>query len=365
MTEEYDARATALSFATRQVLRAAGAWDKIAPYAEPLRDIRVADGESPLFLHFDADDNAGGAPFGWNVENTILRHALYENLRGMKNARHLAPTEIKSFFRDDTLAGVVLKDGARIAAPLLIGADGRGSAVRKWLDIPVKTADYGQTAIACTIAHEFDHENVATEHFLPDGPFAVLPLTKGRDGAFRSSVIWSVHGGDAQKIIAEDFNAALQERCGQHLGRVTCLTQPRGYPLSLMHAERYTAPRTALVAEAAHVVHPIAGQGLNLGMRDVAVLAESIVDSLRLGLDPGRAAALEEYESLRQGDTRLMIGFTDILNRLFSNEWRSLATTRRLGLGIVEKFPAAKGFFARQAMALSTRPSRILREGRV
>ena len=223
LTEKYDARATALSYATQQVLESAGVWDAIKSRAEPLKDIRVADGASPLFLHFD-ESHSGGKPFGWNIENILLRKALFDNVKRLKkNVHHFAPVEIKKFTRDETSAGVMLKDGRRITAPLLIGADGRGSAVRKWLGIDVKTADYKQNAIVCTIAHAKNHHNVALEHFLPAGPFAVLPLTKSVDGKFRSSVIWSVHGPDAADIVrlpSEDFDAELQKLCGDHLGRV-------------------------------------------------------------------------------------------------------------------------------------------------
>lgn len=363
----YDARTTALSFASHEILRAAGAWDAIEKIAEPMRQIRVADGGSPLFLHFSDVTDGNGRPFGWNLENARLRKILYANVKKIKSVRHLAPVEIKEFFRENETAGVILKDGAKISAPLMIGADGRNSAVRKWLGIGVKTADYEQTAIVCNIAHELGHENVAVEHFLPEGPFAVLPLTK--DGQkHRSSVVWTVPHAAAKKILAlapEKFDAALQKLCGAQLGKIASLSAPRGYPLHLLHAESYTAPRVALMAEAAHAIHPIAGQGLNLSMRDAALLAEMIVDSLKLGLDIGAPSLLKKYENIRRADTRLMAGFTDILNRMFSNNLRSVALLRDLGLGIIQKSPPIKGFFARQAMGLGGKQARIVRRGRL
>ncbi|MBI1214770.1 MAG: ubiquinone biosynthesis protein [Alphaproteobacteria bacterium] len=373
LEQNFDRRATALSYATTRVLQAAGAWDAIAPHCAAVRDIRVADGASPLFLHFSVGEDGGledgAAAFGWNVENILLRRALFENTQKLKDAvTHLAPVTIKEFFRDDARAGVVLEDGRRISAPLMVGADGRGSAVRGWLGIPVSKSDYGQTAIVCTIAHEKDHEDVATEHFLPAGPFAVLPLPDDAQGRHCSSVIWSIHGKDAKGVLSlprEKFNAEMQRLCGPHLGRVECVSTPAGYPLALMHAQSYVAPRVALMAEAAHAIHPIAGQGLNLSMRDIAVLAEGIVDGLRLGLDVGAGESLENYEKIRRFDTHVMAGFTDILNKLFSNNLRSVALARDLGIGMVDKIAPLKGFFARQAMGLGGPAPRIVRDGRL
>jgi 2-octaprenyl-6-methoxyphenol hydroxylase len=354
MSEQYDARATALSFATKEILDAAGAWKALERQAAPIRDIRVADGASPLFLHFD-ENHSKGRPFGWNVENLLLRRALHDNVKSLKTVRHLAPAEARSFFVEGPRAGAVLKDGARVSASLMVGADGRGSAVRQWLGIESRTADYAQSAIVCTIAHTKDHESAATEHFLPAGPFAVLPLSKDKSGAFRSSVIWSVHGGDAKKILAlapSAFNARLQALCGAHLGSVRCVSRARSYPLSLLHAEKYAGARTALMAEAAHVIHPIAGQGLNVSMRDAALLADLVTSRLRLGLDIGAEQMLDEYARARRADTRLMTLFTDGLNRLFSNELKSAALARQAGLGLVQRTPLLKKFFARQAMGL-------------
>ena len=354
LSDHYDARCTALSWATHKVLEAAGAWQSIAPHAEPMHDIRVADGDAPLFLHFAANADGNGEPFGWNLENQVLRKCLFDNIRRLeKYVTHLAPVEITAFFHDKNSAGCTLKDGRRISASLMIGADGRNSAVRAWLGIKTHTTDYKQRAIVCNIAHEKHHENVAVEHFLPAGPFALIPLTDDKNGTHRSSVIWTVEEQDAEKITAlpaGKFDAALQDLCGPHLGKVRHVSPPRSYPLSLMHADTYTAPRVALMAEAAHVIHPIAGQGLNLGMRDVALLGTLVTQHLRTGLDIGSMILLNEYENTRRTDTRLMAGFTDILNRLFSNHMQTVKAVRVLGLGLVQKSAVLKAFFARQAM---------------
>lgn len=367
LAEKYDGRTTAISYASHQVLQAAGAWDLMRKDCEPILDIRVADGNAPLFLHFATDADANGEPFGWIIENRLLRRYLFENLKRFDNVRHLAPVEIAKFFETPGTAGVVLKDGRRLSAPLLVGADGRASPTRKWLGIDVAEWSYKQAAIVCNVAHERDHENVAVEHFLPQGPFAVLPMTRGPAGEYRSSVVWTVEEDQAAKFLKlapEKFDAEMQRLFGEHLGRVRHVSKPMAYPLRLMHAKKYTGPRTVLMAEAAHVIHPIAGQGLNLSMRDIAVLSEIIVDRMKLGLDAGAAAPLMAYEHWRRTDTILMAGFTDVLNRLFSNNLFSVAVMRGLGIGIVDKIPPLKAFFARQAMGLGGKSPKILRQGR-
>ena len=362
---KYDGRTTAISYASHKVLQAAGVWKSLLADCEPILDIRVADGNSPLYLHFASTADGGGAPFGWIIENRLLRQALFKNVRRLKkHVRHLAPAEIKEFIRDNASVGVVLKDGTKITAPLMVGADGRQSATREWLGIAVKKTDYHQTAIVCNVAHALDHENVAVEHFRPAGPFAILPMTRGDKKEYRSSVVWTEHGDDAGralKLSSADFDKRLQELFGAHLGKVHHVSPPMGYPLGLMHAERYSGDRVALIAEAAHAVHPIAGQGLNLSMRDIAVLAELVVDHLKLGLDIGAPALLKSYESARRSDTVLMAGVTDILNRLFSNNLQTVRAVRGLGLGMVDKLPVLKRYFAKQAMGLSGVSPRIIR----
>jgi len=357
LTQKYDGRTTAISYASHKVLQTAGAWEKMLPDCEPILDIRVADGNSPLYLHFASEEDGGRNPFGWIMENRLMRHVLFENVKRLKkHVRHLAPAEIAKFIREKESVGVVLKDGTKITAPLMIGADGRTSATRDWLGIGIRKTDYKQSAIVCNVAHEQDHENVAVEHFLPAGPFAVLPMTKNPQGEHRSSIVWTEHGGDAEKILKlspEDFDARLLKLFGPHLGAVHHASKPMAYPLGLLHADTYIGARVALMAEAAHVIHPIAGQGLNLSMRDVAVLTELIVEHLQLGLDIGSGVLLKSYEAARRSDTLLMAGVTDILNRLFSNNLQTIRLTRDLGLGIVEKFPILKRYFARQAMGLS------------
>lgn len=364
LQDNYDGRTTAISYASHRVLQAAGAWDRILKDGAPIMDIRVADGNAPQFLHFATDEDANGEPFGWIVENRLLRRYLFENLKTCKTVTHLAPVEIARFTSTSATAGVELRDGRSITAPLLIGADGRNSATRKWLGIDVRQWSYGQTAVVCNVAHELDHEDVAVEHFLPAGPFAVLPMTDDAEGNHRSSVVWTVEEAQAAKLLKLSpaaFDARLQELFEGHLGGVRHVSKPMSYPLGLMHATAYTGTRTALMAEAAHVIHPIAGQGLNLSMRDIAVLSELIVERLKLGLDIGQEGLLEQYADWRRTDTLLMAGFTDLLNRLFSNNLYSVTALRDLGIGIVDKIPVLKGFFARQAMGLGGSSPKIIR----
>lgn len=356
LLEKYDGRTTAVSFAAHKTVTRAGVWAAMKPDAEPILDIRVADGASPLFLHFDSSEDGVGQPFGWIIENRLMRKALFARIAALKTVTHLAPAEITKFFRERSSVGVVLKDGTKIEAPLLLGADGRNSAVRTWCGIKTYNIDYKQSAIVCNAAHEYDHENVAVEHFRAAGPFAALPMTRGEDGEYRSSIVWTEHGGDAKKIAAlppEEFDEKLQELFGDTLGKVRHISKPMIYPLTLLHAETYTAPRVALLAEAAHAIHPIAGQGLNLSMRDIDALCDLIVERLKLGLDIGAADLLSAYESRRRFDTHRMAAATDLLNRLFSNNMKSVALLRDLGLGMVQKMPFLKRYFAAQAMGIS------------
>ncbi len=355
MKPEFDGRTTALSLGSRRVLEAAGIWDQLEPHTCPIDEIRVADGTSPMFLHFDHRE-IGDKAFGWIIDNRFMRSVLYKQINKADNVTLCAPATANSFERDDFGVTVALDDGQIIQAKILIGADGQNSTVRDWAGITTHGWDYKQTAIVCCVDHELDHENIAVEHFLPDGPFAILPMKNDTGERTRSSVVWSIHGENATAITDlndDDFNAALNEKFGNQLGTVSLVGGRYSYPLSLKHAKKYTAVRMALIGEAAHKMHPIAGQGLNLGMRDVALLAELIVDQKRLGLDLGARTLTTAYERRRRFDNQTMMMATDGLNRLFSNDIAPVRWARQIGLGLVEKTPFAKRFFMRQAMGLS------------
>jgi 2-octaprenyl-6-methoxyphenol hydroxylase len=254
---------------------------------------------------------------------------------------------------------VRLADGSEVGAHLLIAADGARSAIRERAGIQSFGWDYGQCGIVTTVAHERDHRGRAEEHFLPAGPFAILPL-KGR----RSSLVWTEEECEATRIVAlpdKEFHAELERRFGLHLGEIEVVGPRRAYPLGLSVARSFIAERLALVGDAAHVIHPIAGQGLNLGLRDVAALAEAVVDAARLGLDIGSAVVLDRYQRWRRFDTMAMGVATDGLNRLFSNSSDMLRVVRDVGLGLVERAPALKGLLIREAAGLSGDVPKLLR----
>jgi 2-octaprenyl-6-methoxyphenol hydroxylase len=254
---------------------------------------------------------------------------------------------------------VGLADGENISARLLVAADGARSGVRERAGIASHGWDYGQSSIVATVAHERDHHGRAEEHFLPAGPFAILPLT-GR----RSSIVWTEEASEAERIVAladAEFHAELERRFGLQLGEISAVGLRRAFPLKISVAREFIAERIALVGDAAHVIHPIAGQGLNMGLKDVAALAEVIADAARLGLDPGSLAVLERYQRWRRFDTMAMGIATDGLNRLFSNGSDVLRLARDAGLGVVERLPALKSLFVREAAGLSGEVPRLLR----
>jgi len=359
----FDGRTSAIAHGSAKVLEGIGVWQRLAPHAEPIHDVRIADsdlidGPSPLFLHYDRRE-AGTEALGFILENRAIRDGLLAQASETDCLHLLAPAEVASTERVAAGATVTLADGRRISARLVVAADGRNSPLRHEAGIRATQFDYPQTAIVCTVAHARPHNGVAVELFLPSGPFAMLPMT-GR----RSNVIWSERTELARDILGlgdEDFLDELRRRFGDWLGDIT-VTGPRfGYPLGLVHAERYTDRRLALIGDAAHVIHPIAGQGLNLGLRDVAALAESVVDAHRLGLDIGGGGVLSRYERWRRFDNVLMAAAMDGLNRLFSNDIAPLRLARDLGLAAVNRLPPLKRLFIRHAMGVIGELPRLVR----
>jgi len=350
----YDGRASAIALGSKRVLEAAGVWQHMAADASPIWDIRVADGHplrgvSPLFLHYDHAD-VGDDPFGWIIENRITRTALQKLAAETDGLTLIAPADVVRIDRDADCATVVLEDGREIHASLAIAADGKFSMRRKEAGIKTSGWTYNQTSIVATVRHERAHDGVAVELFLPGGPFAMLPMTENR-----CNIVWSEQTDLAQRFMAMDDHAFLQElalRFGDWLGDLELVGPRFAYPLSLLQADRYTDTRFALIGDAAHAIHPIAGQGLNMGLRDVAALAEVIVDSHRLGLDVGSAATLRAYERRRRFDNILLTVVTDGLVRLFSNDVPPLRTIRDIGLAAVNRLPPAKNFLMRHAMGV-------------
>ena len=354
LRKEYDGRASAIAHGSAQVFRGIGLWPYLEDDAGPILDIRVADGTvaggpSTLFLHYDHTE-IGDQPFGYMIENRATRRALFEQADTLRSLTQIAPARVSSLNRGPAGVLAELEDGRRIRARLVIGAEGRGSPSRADAGIDVTRWSYDQTAIVCTVGLERDHCGVAVEYFLPSGPFAMLPMT-GR----RMNIVWTERPALAEGFITMDdagFLAELRRRFGDWLGEIE-LTGPRfTYPLGLQHAARYCDTRLALIGDAAHAIHPIAGQGLNLGLRDVAALAESVIDARRLGLDIGGADTLRRYERWRRFDSVLLAGVTDALNRLFSNDVPPVRLARNLGLDAVGRIPPLKRFFMRHAMGV-------------
>jgi len=351
--DDFDIRTTAIAYASMKVLEGAGVWRHMADDAGPILDIRVADQFSPLFVHYDHREvtlDGKNQPFGWILDNKDMRRALFARVAELPGLRHIAPAQALRIDRDRSGAVVELADGRVVKARLVIGADGRKSLARETAGIRLRTWKYDQTAIICTIRHSEPHNGVAVEHFLPNGPFAVLPMTQNR-----SSIVWSEKSSLADmyiKLPEAEFIDELQRRSGGYLGEIELLTRREGWPLSVLLAQEFVAQRIALVGESAHAIHPIAGQGLNLSLRDVAALAEVIVDAYRLGLDVGSPEVLARYQRWRRFDTVLLAAVCDGLVHLFSNNFGPVKLAREVGLAVVNRLPPLKRFFMRHAMGV-------------
>ncbi len=362
-TPGFDGRTTAIACGSQRLMAGAGLWPALAADAEPILDIRIADGRAPVFLHYDHRE-VGADPFGYIIENRLLRLGQFARLDTLPSVTALAGTAVMAIEREPAIARATLADGRVVRAELIVGADGRGSFVRQSAGIGIVSWRYRQKAIACTMAHEAPHRGLAVEHFRPAGPFAVLPMTDDAEGTHRSSIVWTEREdlADAYAALPDPaFDAELQRRVGDHLGRVRVLGRRWVYPLGVLHANAYVAPRLALVSEAAHGIHPIAGQGLNMGLRDVAALAEVVVDQARLGLDAGDPDALARYERWRRFDNMSLVAVTDVLNRLFSNDLPPIRLARDTGLAMVERLPPLKKFFMRHAMGVVGQLPRVMR----
>ena len=353
---DFDGRAYAIAAGSRLVLEQAGLWQLLPFPAGPIHDIRVADGRvgrpaSRLYLHFGAAES-GREAFGWMVEARSLRMALNARLHALPGLAVFAPA-IPAVQRRPEGARVTLGDGTAIDCRLVVAAEGRASPLRVQAGISVTRLRYGQTGIVGAIAHERPHDGVALEQFLPAGPFAQLPMAGTEGAPHLSAFVWTERSAIAERLMVSDadrFTRELARRLGGHLGAVRLIGRRWSYPLSAMHAHRYVDTRLALVGDAAHGVHPIAGQGLNLGFRDVACLAELVIGAVRAGGDPGEAALLARYQAARRPDNLLMLAATDGLDRLFSSDSQVLRTARDLGIAAVQRMAPLKRLFMRQAI---------------
>ena len=356
-----DPRASAIAAAARRLFEAIGVWGAVAENAQPILDMVVTDSKlddaaRPAFLTFGGEVEEG-EPFAHMIENRHLVDALAgkAKLLGVE----LRATPVAGFAAGANSTEVQFADGETITARLLVGADGARSLIREQAGIATHGWNYDQSAIVTTVAHEREHNGRAEEHFLPAGPFAILPLT-GR----RCSIVWTETSGEADRIVAlpgNEFHGELEKRFGLQLGDIEVVGPRRAFPLGLFTARTFIGERLALVGDAAHIIHPIAGQGLNMGLRDVAALAEAIADAARLGLDPGGPEVLERYQRWRRFDTMTMGVATDGLNRLFSNHSDALRLVRDIGLGLVERMPMLKRMFIREAAGFTGDVPKLLK----
>ncbi len=359
---EFDGRGYALALTSQRLLAAIGVWPRIADRAQPMLEITVTDGHaglgpSPLFLHFDHAEIEEG-PMGYMVEDRDLRGAFLDAMRDAPPITRIDGRTVVAQSTGPAGVTVTLDDGSVVTGRLLVGSDGRASGTARRAGIRRTGWDYGQTALVCAIAHEKPHQGIAHQFFMPPGPLAILPLTGNR-----SSIVWSERTETARRIHALDdagYMAQLRPRFGDFLGRLDLIGGRFTYPLNLTIANSFIAERLALIGDAAHGVHPIAGQGLNAGLRDVAALAETVTLAARRGEDPGTATALQQYQQWRRFDTATLALATDAFNRLFSNDNPILRLGRDLGMGLVNAMPGLRRSFIREAAGLTGDLPRLL-----
>jgi 2-octaprenyl-6-methoxyphenol hydroxylase len=359
---EKDTRSSAIAAAGVRMLRRLDVWQFIEPDAQVMRDMIVTDSRTndpvrPVFLTFEGTVD-GSEPFAYMVPNVSMNRALRHKAKAL-NISVTDGVAATAITHHPAAINVTMADGETMCAKLLVAADGARSKLRDMAGIKTVHFDYGQSGIVVEVAHERPHDGCAEEHFLPAGPFAILPL-KGN----RSSLVWTERTADADRLVASDpllFDTELERRFGHKLGEIKVEGKPKAFPLSLTLARAFVKPRLALIGDAAHGIHPISGQGLNLGFRDVAALAETIVDAARLGIDIGQLDVLERYQQWRRFDTVRTGVTTDVLNRLFSNDIAPLRFLRDVGLGLVDRMPRLKDFFITQASGITPLAPKLLR----
>ena len=343
LAHAFDGRATAVSSSSFRMLGAIGVAERLEGEGCPIEAIRVSDGLEPGGLLFEAPEEDD--PLGVMFENRRLRGALRDCALAAENITLLMPGRAAEVIRDGAGVRVALEDSRVATAPLLIGAEGRNSPTRQAAQIPMARWSYEHVAIVATVTHERSHENVAYEIFYPAGPFAILPMLAGEDGLSRSAIVWSVPSGNAAAILdlpERAMAAEIDKMMGGFLGDIGLAGPIASYPLGFHHATTITAERLALVGDAAHGIHPIAGQGLNLGFRDAAALAQVLVEGSRLGMDLGDAQLLARYQRWRSLDTFMVAAATDGLTRIYGIPGRTASAIRRLGMGAVQRLGPLK-----------------------
>ncbi len=351
----FDGRAYALALASQRLLQTIGVWDRVAEHAQPMLEIKVTDGHagagpSPFFMHFDHAEIEEG-PMGYMVEDRHLRRAFLDAMDADRNITQINGRTVIAQDQDATGVTLTLDDGSTLTGSLLVGCDGRRSGTAARAGIKRSGWDYGQTALVCAIEHDLPHHGVAHQFFMPPGPLAILPLTGNR-----SSIVWSERTDAAKRINAlpeGEYLQVLRPRFGDFLGDIKLAGDRFTYPLNLTIANAFIGERMALVGDAAHGMHPIAGQGLNAGLRDVGALAEVLTLAGRRGEDIGSVLVLERYQEWRRFDTAALAMATDAFNKLFSNDNPLLRVGRDIGMGIVGSLPGLRRGFVREAAGLT------------
>ncbi|WP_448585254.1 UbiH/UbiF/VisC/COQ6 family ubiquinone biosynthesis hydroxylase [Thermaurantiacus sp.] len=347
LTAAFDGRASAIASASGRMLEVLGLGPLLAADGCPIRAIEVAEGLSPEVVHFVAEE--GGEPLGTMVENRRLRAALLDAVRTTPGISLLAPASLRLLDRGAERVTAELSTGATVRAALLVAADGRRSALREAAGLRIARWDYPGSAIVSMLTHTRPHRHVALELFYPTGPLAILPMRDLPDGRHRSAIVWTLPRARAAAVTRlgpRGFAAEVERHLSGRLGAAEPIAPAVAWPLGFHHAERYGAERLVLVGDSAHGIHPIAGQGLNLGFRDVAALTAVLAEGVRTGLDPGDPALIARYERWRRFDNSLTAFATDTLSRLFGLPGAPMRAIRRFGLGLVERLPPAKRLFA-------------------
>ncbi|SMP01151.1 UbiH/UbiF/VisC/COQ6 family ubiquinone biosynthesis hydroxylase [Shimia sagamensis] len=359
----FDGRGYALALASKRLLAAIGVWDKVADHSEPMRDIKVSDGRagegpSPFFLHFDHTEIEEG-PMGFMLEDRFLYRAFLEAMEEEPRITLISGTSVMDQAVDASGVTTTFSDGRTHRAKLLVGCDGRQTGVGKRAGIKRTGWGYGQTALVCAITHELPHNGVAHQFFMPPGPLAILPLPGNM-----CSIVWSETDENAAAIHVlsdEDYMAVLRPRFGDFLGDIALTGNRFTYPLSLSVANEFVTERVALVGDAAHGMHPIAGQGLNAGLRDVAALAQVLTEAQQRGEDFASELVLARYQEWRRFDTATLVAATDLTNKLFSNDNPLLRAARDVGMGLVGAVPGLRHTFMREAAGLNGELPKLMR----
>ncbi len=349
-SDRFDGRVSALAFSSVRMLRALNLWNSLESCAQPISEILVNEGRLrgrplPFSLHFDHREI--GEPLGYIVENRHIRRTLLSAIASEANLQFVPGVTAAELRVRETDAAITLSNGTQISAPLVVAAEGRDCALRDSQAIGVVAWDYDQLGIVLTVEHERPHNGVAYEQFLPTGPFAILPMTGNR-----SSLVWTETVSSGRRLTSlppVEFQQELALRFGGHLGRIEATGPVWTYPLKLQLARNYVKHRFALLGDAAHTIHPLAGQGFNLGLKDVAALAETVLDSARIGGDYGGHSVLRRYERWRRFDSTLLAAVTDSMNRLFSNDFLPLRLIRDVGLGMVDRIAPVRRTLMRHA----------------